>query len=31
MADEVRAMVTEVGRQIETMRPFVLVDEAFTW
>lgn len=31
MADEVRAVVTEVGRQTGTMRPFVLVDEAFTW
>ena len=31
MADEVRRAVTELGRESETMRPFVLVDEAFTW
>ncbi|OAG06034.1 uncharacterized protein CC84DRAFT_1217309 [Paraphaeosphaeria sporulosa] len=31
MADEVRQTVSKLGRGAETMRPFVLVDEAFTW
>lgn len=31
MADEVRQAVSKLGRDLETMRPFVLVDEAFTW